>query len=142
MSLETLGWHIRILQIFFIVHADFTVKCVAIDLNMVKCVLKFVPFFCQKYLFEDISIHSITSSVVLLLRMCSGHCPSSLLHINTFTYLIGCCKVQRCGLDTLGALSVYEGEAVIMMLHHKCKRYPYQYTQYFCINTLNKLVDT
>ncbi|KAF4118982.1 BRCA1-associated ATM activator 1 isoform X1 [Onychostoma macrolepis] len=61
-----------------------------------------------KYLFEDISIHSITSSVVLLLRMCSGHCPSSLLHINTFTHLIGCCKVQRCGLDTLGALSVYE----------------------------------
>ncbi|KAK2908633.1 hypothetical protein Q8A67_004470 [Cirrhinus molitorella] len=61
-----------------------------------------------KYLFEDISIHSVTSSVVLLLRMCSGHCPSSLLHINAFTHLIGCCKVQRCGLDTLGALSVYE----------------------------------
>ncbi|XP_016347330.1 BRCA1-associated ATM activator 1-like [Sinocyclocheilus anshuiensis] len=61
-----------------------------------------------KYLFEDISVHSITSSVVLLLRMCSGHCPSSLIHINTFTHLIGCCKVQRCGLDTLGALSVYE----------------------------------
>ncbi|XP_073698827.1 integrator complex assembly factor BRAT1 [Garra rufa] len=61
-----------------------------------------------KYLFEDISIHSVTSSVVLLLRMCSGHCPSSLLHINTFTHLIGCCKVQMCGLDTLRALSVYE----------------------------------
>lgn len=39
MSLETLGWPICILQIFFIVHADFTVKSVAIDLNMVKCVL-------------------------------------------------------------------------------------------------------
>uniref|UniRef100_A0A8C1WEC4 BRCA1-associated ATM activator 1 n=1 Tax=Cyprinus carpio TaxID=7962 RepID=A0A8C1WEC4_CYPCA len=61
-----------------------------------------------KYLFEDISIHSITSSVLLLLRMCSGHCPTSLLHSNAFTHLIGCCKVQRCGLDTLGALSVYE----------------------------------
>uniref|UniRef100_A0A673GMK0 BRCA1-associated ATM activator 1-like n=1 Tax=Sinocyclocheilus rhinocerous TaxID=307959 RepID=A0A673GMK0_9TELE len=61
-----------------------------------------------KYLFEDISIHSITSSVVLLLRMCSGHYPSSLLHINASIHLIGCCKVQRCGLDTLGALSFYE----------------------------------
>ncbi len=74
--------------------------------------------------------------------MCSGHCPSSLLHINTFTHLIGCCKVQRCGLDTLGALSVYEGEAVMSKPYHKYKRYPYQYTQYFCINTLNKWVDT
>ncbi|KAI2668718.1 BRCA1-associated ATM activator 1 [Labeo rohita] len=27
---------------------------------------------------------------------------------SAFTHLIGCCKVQRCGLDTLGALSVYE----------------------------------
>ncbi|RXN04892.1 BRCA1-associated ATM activator 1-like protein [Labeo rohita] len=62
----------------------------------------------NKYLFEDISIHSITSSVVLLLRICSGHCPSSSQHIKAFTHLIGCCKVQRCGLDTLGALSVYE----------------------------------
>ncbi|XP_043102559.1 BRCA1-associated ATM activator 1 isoform X2 [Puntigrus tetrazona] len=61
-----------------------------------------------KYFCGDASIQSITSSVVLLLRMCSGHCPSSLLHINSFTHLIGCCKVQRCGLDTLGALSVYE----------------------------------
>uniref|UniRef100_A0A671RVG8 BRCA1-associated ATM activator 1 n=1 Tax=Sinocyclocheilus anshuiensis TaxID=1608454 RepID=A0A671RVG8_9TELE len=61
-----------------------------------------------KYLFDDISIHSITSSVVLLLRMCSGHCPSSLLHINASIHLIGCCKVQRCGLDTLGP-------------YHKCK---------------------
>ncbi|XP_067298133.1 BRCA1-associated ATM activator 1 isoform X2 [Pseudorasbora parva] len=60
-----------------------------------------------KYQFEGVSIHSVTSSVVLLLRICSGHRPSS-LHINTSTHLIGCCKVQRCGLDTLGALSVYE----------------------------------
>ncbi|KTF82693.1 hypothetical protein cypCar_00025200 [Cyprinus carpio] len=62
----------------------------------------------RKFLFEDISIHSITSSVVWLLRMCSGQCPSSLLRINASIHLIGCCKVQRCGLDTLGALSVYE----------------------------------
>lgn len=61
-----------------------------------------------KYQFEGISIHPVTSSVVLLLRICSGHCPSSLLHINASTHLIGCCKVQRCGLDTLSALSVYE----------------------------------
>ncbi|KAK7166618.1 hypothetical protein R3I93_006389 [Phoxinus phoxinus] len=61
-----------------------------------------------KYQFEGISIHSVTSSVVLLLRICSGHYPSSLIQNNASTHLIGCCKVQRCGLDTLGALSVYE----------------------------------
>ncbi|XP_056120534.1 BRCA1-associated ATM activator 1 isoform X1 [Rhinichthys klamathensis goyatoka] len=61
-----------------------------------------------KYQFEGISIHSVTRSVVLLLRICSGHCPSSLIQNNASTHLIGCCKVQRCGLDTLGALSVYE----------------------------------
>ncbi|XP_048053219.1 BRCA1-associated ATM activator 1 isoform X1 [Megalobrama amblycephala] len=61
-----------------------------------------------KYQFDGISIHSVTCSVVLLLRICFGNCPSTLLHINTSTHLIGCCKVQRCGLDTLGALSMYE----------------------------------
>ncbi|XP_073722259.1 integrator complex assembly factor BRAT1 isoform X3 [Misgurnus anguillicaudatus] len=59
-----------------------------------------------KYQFEDIS--AITCSVMLLLRICIGHCPSSSLHIIESTHLIGCCKVQRCGLDTLSALSVYK----------------------------------
>lgn len=62
----------------------------------------------KKCLFEGVCIPSVTSRVVLLLRVCSGHCTSSLLHVNACTQLIGCCKVQRCGLDTLGALSVYE----------------------------------
>nr|XP_055061862.1 BRCA1-associated ATM activator 1 isoform X3 [Misgurnus anguillicaudatus] len=59
-----------------------------------------------KYQFEDIS--AITCSVMLLLRICIGHCPFSSLHIIESTHLIGCCKVQRCGLDTLSALSVYK----------------------------------
>ncbi|XP_051994214.1 BRCA1-associated ATM activator 1 [Xyrauchen texanus] len=62
----------------------------------------------NKYTFKDISIRSVTSSVMVLLKICLGHCPSSTLHINAFTHMIGCFKVQRCGLDTLGALSVYE----------------------------------
>ncbi|XP_056317942.1 BRCA1-associated ATM activator 1 isoform X2 [Danio aesculapii] len=62
----------------------------------------------NEYLFEGVCISSVTSRVVLLLRVCSGHCTSSLLHVNACTQLIGCCKVQRCGLDTLSALSGYE----------------------------------
>ncbi|XP_056595329.1 BRCA1-associated ATM activator 1 isoform X2 [Triplophysa dalaica] len=59
-----------------------------------------------RYPFEDIP--SVNRSVMLLLRICSGHLPSFSLHSIALTHLIGCCKVQRCGLDTLGALSVYK----------------------------------
>ncbi|KAI7811103.1 BRCA1-associated ATM activator 1 isoform X2 [Triplophysa rosa] len=58
-----------------------------------------------KYPFEDIP--QVTCSVMLLLRICSGHRPSFSLPSIVSTQLIGCCKVQRCGLDTLDALSVY-----------------------------------
>ncbi|KAA0722519.1 BRCA1-associated ATM activator 1 [Triplophysa tibetana] len=59
-----------------------------------------------KYPFED--LQSVTRSVMLLLRICSGHLSSFSPHRISLTHLIGCCKVQRCGLDTLGALSVYK----------------------------------
>lgn len=62
----------------------------------------------HKEYFEGVCIPSVTSRVVQLLRVCSGHCTSSLLHVSACTHLIGSCKIQRCGLDTLGALSVYE----------------------------------
>lgn len=78
-------------------------SCISLILQSLSCITELAH---TKYAFEDIP--SVTCSVMLLLRICSGHCPPSSLHIIVSTHLIGCCKVQRCGLDTLAALSMYK----------------------------------
>uniref|UniRef100_A0A4W4FKE4 BRCA1-associated ATM activator 1 n=1 Tax=Electrophorus electricus TaxID=8005 RepID=A0A4W4FKE4_ELEEL len=55
-----------------------------------------------------VSIRLIGSAVISLLRICIGHYPSTILQVGNFPHLIGCCKIQRCGLDVLGSLTVYE----------------------------------
>ncbi|XP_076839041.1 integrator complex assembly factor BRAT1 [Brachyhypopomus gauderio] len=60
------------------------------------------------------SIGPVSSSVVSLLNMCIGHHPSTVLQVGTFPHLIGCCKVQRCGLEVLGSLTVYKESVGVM----------------------------
>ncbi|KAK3530183.1 hypothetical protein QTP86_017766, partial [Hemibagrus guttatus] len=51
-----------------------------------------------------IPVQLIASSVIKLLKICSGHC---LLGAGAFPHLIGCYKVQQCSIDLLGGLTVY-----------------------------------
>ncbi|XP_058236380.1 BRCA1-associated ATM activator 1 isoform X2 [Hemibagrus wyckioides] len=54
-----------------------------------------------------IPVQRIASSVIKLLKICSGHCPFTLLEAGAFPHLIGCYKVQQCSIDLLGGLTVY-----------------------------------
>ncbi|KAK1802778.1 hypothetical protein P4O66_021315 [Electrophorus voltai] len=63
---------------------------------------------CKKKSLDSVSIRLIGSAVISLLRICIGHYPSTILQVGNFPHLIGCCKIQRCGLDVLGSLTVYE----------------------------------
>ncbi|XP_060754598.1 BRCA1-associated ATM activator 1 [Neoarius graeffei] len=61
---------------------------------------------CKKSL-VDIPVQLIASSVIKLLKICTGDHPFTLLEAGTFPHLIGCYKVQRCSIDLLGGLTVY-----------------------------------
>ncbi|TRY81512.1 hypothetical protein DNTS_009920 [Danionella cerebrum] len=80
-------------------------SCVSL---LVQSLLSLAELAGTKYSFDGISIPSIAGCVMAILKICSGNYPALPLHMNLLTRLIGCWKVQRCGLDALGALSTYE----------------------------------
>ncbi|XP_072514122.1 BRCA1-associated ATM activator 1 isoform X1 [Salminus brasiliensis] len=59
---------------------------------------------------DHIPIRLITSSVILLLKMCIGQHPSTFLKTATFSHLIGkiCCKIQKYSLDVLRSITIYK----------------------------------
>ncbi|XP_038838083.1 BRCA1-associated ATM activator 1-like [Salvelinus namaycush] len=64
------------------------------------------------YITDMESSASVILAVVSLLRICNGHSPESKAAIGcskASTNLIGCSKVQRCGLDCLASLSTCPG---------------------------------
>ncbi|XP_055769513.1 BRCA1-associated ATM activator 1-like [Salvelinus fontinalis] len=64
------------------------------------------------YITDVESSASVILAVVSLLRICNGHSPESKAAIGcskASTNLIGCSKVQRCGLDSLASLSTCPG---------------------------------
>ncbi|KAM9491656.1 integrator complex assembly factor BRAT1 isoform 1-T2 [Salvelinus alpinus] len=64
------------------------------------------------YITDMESSASVILAVVSLLRICNGHSPESKAAIGcskASTNLIGCSKVQRCGLDSLASLSTCPG---------------------------------
>uniref|UniRef100_A0A4W5L2X2 Uncharacterized protein n=1 Tax=Hucho hucho TaxID=62062 RepID=A0A4W5L2X2_9TELE len=70
---------------------------------------------CISLLCVSESSASVILAVVSLLRICNGHSPSpeskaAIGCSKAFTNLIGCSKVQRCGLDSLASLSTCPGE--------------------------------
>ncbi|XP_030636571.1 integrator complex assembly factor BRAT1 [Chanos chanos] len=58
--------------------------------------------------FVDVHLQLVTHSVLALLRICLGENPAPSPCSRAAAHLIGCCKVQRCGLDTLACLSTCE----------------------------------
>ncbi|KAL2086632.1 hypothetical protein ACEWY4_017691 [Coilia grayii] len=60
-------------------------------------------------LFVDAPAQSVTGAVLQLLKVCLGQSPSPMAYNKSFLHLIGCSRVQRCGLDALISLSSCEG---------------------------------
>lgn len=66
----------------------------------------------QTSLFVDASVESVTGAVLQLLKVGLGLSPSPMPRNKAFLHLIGCSRVQRCGLDALISLSSCEGTVV------------------------------
>ncbi|XP_063054115.1 BRCA1-associated ATM activator 1 [Engraulis encrasicolus] len=64
-------------------------------------------------LFVDAPSQSVTGAVLQLLRVCLGQSPAHLPYNKSFLHLIGCSRVQRCGLDALTSLSSCDGSQVL-----------------------------
>ncbi|KAK6301229.1 hypothetical protein J4Q44_G00293270 [Coregonus suidteri] len=76
------------------------------------------------YITDMESSASVILAVVSLLRICNGHSPSTESKApigcsKASTNLIGCSKVQRCGLDSLASLNTCSGavELVVEVFH-------------------------
>ncbi|XP_029599376.1 BRCA1-associated ATM activator 1 [Salmo trutta] len=76
------------------------------------------------YITDMESSAAVILAVVSLLRICNGHSPSpeskaAIGCSKASTNLIGCSKVQRCGLDSLASLSTCPGavERVVEVFH-------------------------
>ncbi|XP_031417741.1 BRCA1-associated ATM activator 1 isoform X2 [Clupea harengus] len=63
-------------------------------------------------LFVDAPVQPVTEAVLQLLKVSLGQSPSPAPYNKSFVHLIGCSRVQRCGLDALISLSSCEGQGL------------------------------
>ncbi|XP_076145887.1 integrator complex assembly factor BRAT1 isoform X1 [Alosa pseudoharengus] len=79
-------------------------------------------------LFVDASVEAVTGAVLQLLKVGLGQSPSPSPPNKAYIQLIGCSRVQRCGLDALISLSSCEGvrclRQEVLDLLHQCLQHP------------------
>ena len=77
--------------------------------HLLMCVITFD--LSQNSLFVDAPVQPVTEAVLQLLKVSLGQSPSPAPYNKSFVHLIGCSRVQRCGLDALISLSSCEGRS-------------------------------